>query len=109
MNSVLQKFCSRLASMGFSVFAQDKAPAKDGWITVHPNGREHKGQPVEIDDTTGTIKKGMGGKFKGQKISEIKNFCKMGQSFFEGFIRNAVKSCTALKIIIHRQRRIKYR
>lgn len=72
MNSVLQNFCSKLASLGFSVFAQDKAPAEDGWITVHPNGKENKGQHVEIDDTTGTIRKGMGGKFKGQKISEIK-------------------------------------
>ena len=73
MNATLQNFCSRLASLGFSVFAQDKAPAEDGWITVKPNGPEHKGQPVEIDDTTGTIKKGFGGKFKGQKISEIRS------------------------------------
>ena len=73
MNSVLQKFCSRLASLGFSVFAQDKAPAKDGWITVHPNGKEHKGQHVEIDDETGGVKKGFGGKFRGQKISEIRS------------------------------------
>lgn len=73
MNSVLQNFCSRLASLGFSVFAQDKAPAKDGWITVHPNGKEHKGQHVEIDDETGGVKKGFGGKFKGQKISEIRS------------------------------------
>ena len=73
MNAVLQKFCSRLASLGFGVFAQDKAPAKDGWITVHPNGKENKGQHVEIDDETGGVKKGFGGKFKGQKISEIKS------------------------------------
>ena len=72
MNSVLQNFCSKLASLGFSVFAQDKAPARDGWITVHPNGKENKGQHVEIDDETGGVKKGFGGKFKGQKISEIK-------------------------------------
>lgn len=73
MNATLQNFCSRLASLGFSVFAQDKAPAKDGWITVHPNGKEHKGQHVEIDDETGGVKKGFGGKFKGQKISEIRS------------------------------------
>ncbi len=73
MNATLQNFCSRLASLGFSVFAQDKVPAKDGWITVHPNGPEHKGQHVEIDDETGGVKKGFGGKFKGQKISEIKS------------------------------------
>ena len=73
MNVILQKFCSRLASLGISLFAQDKAPAKDGWITVHPNGKEHKGQHVEIDDETGGVKKGFGGKFKGQKISEIRS------------------------------------
>jgi len=73
MNATLQRFCSKLASLGFSVFAQDKAPAKDGWITVHPNGKEHKGQHVEIDDETGGVKKGFGGKFKGQKISEIRS------------------------------------
>ena len=73
MNAMLQKFCSRLVSLGLNVFAQDKAPAKDGWITVHPNGKEHKGQHVEIDDETGGVKKGFGGKFKGQKISEIKS------------------------------------
>lgn len=72
MNAFLKHFCSRLASLGFSVFAQDKAPAEDGWITVKPNGPDKKGSHVEIDDATGTIKKGMGGKFKGQKISEIK-------------------------------------
>lgn len=73
MNAILQNFCSRLASLGFSVFAQDKAPAEDGWITVKPNGPEHKGQHVEIDDETGGVKKGFGGKFKGQKISEIRS------------------------------------
>ena len=72
MNAILHNFCSKLASLGFSVFAQDKAPAEDGWITVKPNGPDKKGSHVEIDDTTGRIKKGMGGKFKGQKISEIK-------------------------------------
>ena len=40
------------------------------WITVHPNGREHKGNPVLIDG--GVVKAGMGGKFNGQKLSEIK-------------------------------------
>ena len=72
MNAMLQKFCSRLVSLGLNVFAQDKT-AKDGWITVHPNGKENKGQHVEIDDETGGVKKGFGGKFKGQKISEIKS------------------------------------
>lgn len=72
MNAILQNFCSRLVSLGFSVFAQDKAPAEDGWITVKPNGPDKKGSHVEIDDSTGRIKKGMGGKFKGQKLSEIR-------------------------------------
>lgn len=40
------------------------------WITVHPNGKEHKGNPVLID--SGVVKAGMGGKFNGQKLSEIK-------------------------------------
>lgn len=47
----------------------------DRWITVHPNGKENKGTPVKIDEATGEVKAGMGGKFNGQKISEArKNF-----------------------------------
>ena len=43
------------------------------WITVKPNGPEHKGQPVLIDDEGGgRIIGGMGGKFNGQKISEVR-------------------------------------
>lgn len=41
------------------------------WITVKPNGAENKGTPVEIDDS-GRVVKGMGGKFKGEKISEVR-------------------------------------
>lgn len=41
------------------------------WITVKPNGAENKGTPVEIDDS-GRVTKGMGGKFKGQKINEVR-------------------------------------
>lgn len=44
----------------------------DKWITVKPNGANNKGVPVRIDDTTGEIKAGMGGKFNGQKINEIR-------------------------------------
>ena len=44
----------------------------DRWITVHPNGPEGKGRPALIDES-GTIKGGMGGKFKGQKISEVRS------------------------------------
>jgi phage-related protein (TIGR01555 family) len=43
----------------------------DGWITVHPNGPDAKGQPAFIGEG-GVIEKGMGGKFNGQKISEIR-------------------------------------
>ncbi|WKT00523.1 hypothetical protein NYR30_04345 [Gallibacterium salpingitidis] len=41
------------------------------WITVKPNGDENKGRHVEIDDN-GRIIKGMGGKFTGEKISEVR-------------------------------------
>lgn len=41
------------------------------WITVKPNGPDNKGAPVEIDDE-GRIVKGMGGKFKGEKINEVR-------------------------------------
>lgn len=44
---------------------------KDGvkWITVKPNGPENKGTPVKLDDRTGEILAGMGGKFNGRHIS----------------------------------------
>ena len=45
--------------------------AIDEWITVHPNGQEHKGTHIEIDES-GTVTKGMGGTFNGYKIGEIK-------------------------------------
>ncbi|MGV7078481.1 DUF5710 domain-containing protein [Testudinibacter sp. P80/BLE/0925] len=41
------------------------------WITVKPNGPDNKGKAVQIDDE-GRVIKGMGGKFKGEKISEIR-------------------------------------
>ncbi|HDL5187674.1 TPA: hypothetical protein PXA68_002017 [Mannheimia haemolytica] len=43
----------------------------DKWITVKPNGEKGKGSPVKIDDE-GRIIAGMGGKFKGEKINEIR-------------------------------------
>ena len=46
--------------------------AKDRWITVKPNGEEHKGRHVKIDSETGEIKAGMGGRYNGQKISEAR-------------------------------------
>lgn len=44
----------------------------DKWITVHPNGKDSKGSPVKIDEVTSEIKAGMGGKFNGDKITEIR-------------------------------------
>ena len=49
-----------------AVFAQDNR-----WITVKPNGPDNKGAPVQIDDQ-GRVLKGMGGKFNGEKISEVR-------------------------------------
>lgn len=42
----------------------------DKWITVKPNGEEHKVRPVKIDGETGEIKAGMGGKFNGEHITK---------------------------------------
>lgn len=46
---------------------------RDGvkWITVKPNGPENKGTPVKLDDRTGEILAGMGGKFNGRHISAV--------------------------------------
>lgn len=41
------------------------------WITVKPNGADKKGSPVQIGDD-GRVLKGMGGKFNGQKINEVR-------------------------------------
>ena len=46
MNSVLQKFCSKVASMGVSLFAMDD----NRWITVKPNGERRRGRPVLINE-----------------------------------------------------------
>jgi hypothetical protein len=50
--------------------AQDMA-MDEQWITVHPNGEGSEGTPVLLDDG-GKIMGGMGGKFTGQKIGEIR-------------------------------------
>lgn len=50
------------------------------WITVHPGGKgqksdgtgERKGQPVLIDDETGEILGGMGGKHTGKTMKQVK-------------------------------------
>lgn len=44
----------------------------DKWITVKPNGAENKDSHVKIDEATGEVKAGMGGKFTGQRISEVR-------------------------------------
>lgn len=57
------------------LMAQDEAQ----WITVHPNGKGAnangepiKGRPLLIDDETGSILGGMGGKGKGKKLTDFK-------------------------------------
>lgn len=42
------------------------------WITVHPNGAGTKGMPVQISEN-GTVLAGMGGKFNGKKLGELKS------------------------------------
>lgn len=44
------------------------------WITVHPGGRRRDGRgiPVLIESKTGEVLGGMGGRFNGQNISELK-------------------------------------
>lgn len=48
-----------------------KRLAKDGWITIKPNGRRNKGQPVLLGEN-GEILGGMGGKFNGLKMKDVK-------------------------------------
>ena len=82
---ILKAFCKRLVVLDMDIFGLKDAPAMDAdqWITVHPGGKgpkangkgDKKGTPVLIDNTTGEVKGGMGGKFNGQRIGEIrKNF-----------------------------------
>lgn len=66
MNFQQQKRIERLWQKCFLTTAMD-----DKWITVKPNGAKGKGSPVKIDDE-GRIVAGMGGKFKGDKIGEIR-------------------------------------
>ena len=79
--NTLKDFCKRLVALDMDVFGlRNQAQDADQWITVHPGGKGPKtdgsgnkgGTPVLIDDETGKIKGGMGGKFKGQKINEIR-------------------------------------
>lgn len=43
----------------------------DKWITVHPNGPDSTGSHVKVGEG-GEIKAGMGGKFNGEKIGEVR-------------------------------------
>lgn len=79
---ILSEFCKRLVALDMDIFGVKKTPAMDAdqWITVHPGGKGPKangkgdkgGTPVLIDGDTGEIKGGMGGKFTGKRIGEIK-------------------------------------
>lgn len=65
MINIAQSHKSRIERLYATVAMDDK------WITVKPNGAKGKGSPVKIDDE-GRIVAGMGGKFKGDKIGEIR-------------------------------------
>lgn len=65
MINITQSHKSRIERLYATVAMDDK------WITVKPNGAKGKGSPVKIDDE-GRIVAGMGGKFKGEKINEIR-------------------------------------
>lgn len=74
------------------------------WITVKPNGEEHKGTPVKIDGKTGEVLAGMGGKFNGKHISAATKNEQVGaQAVIEHSkapkkpVKVAVKSKTAPK------------
>ena len=80
MNAERAEELGRAFALGFVyghgvLMAQDEAR----WITVHPNGTGAnangdpiKGRPLLIDDETGSILGGMGGKGKGKKLTDFK-------------------------------------
>ncbi len=52
--------------------ARSMAADAEGWITVHPNGKEHKGTPVKVEEGAGgtvTVKGGAGGKLNGRTFT----------------------------------------
>ena len=57
--------------MNIKILGRVPVRFKDGvkWITGKPNGPENKGTPVKLDDRTGEVLAGMGGKFNGRHIS----------------------------------------
>ena len=59
--------------MNIKILGRVPVRFKDGvkWITVKPNGPENKGTPVKLDDRTGEVLAGMGGKFNGRHISAV--------------------------------------
>lgn len=65
--------CGMAFSKGRSF--KNKALAHDAsrWITVKPNGAENKGRPALIDESTGEVLGGMGGKFNGRHITATRN------------------------------------
>ncbi|GAB1824725.1 hypothetical protein [Turicimonas sp. TL08] len=70
--------------LSFSIgqaFKRNNRIAEDAskWITVHPNGKEAKGRPALIDESTGNILGGMGGKFTGKHISKAKSDKKLNE------------------------------
>lgn len=65
--------------LGMDYAAGRRVACDDKWITVHPSGKglnksgkKKAGTPVLIDEE-GRVKGGMGGKFKGEKIGEIRS------------------------------------
>lgn len=54
----------------------------EDWITVHPNGREHKGQPVLVDGegSNRRVVGGMGGKFNGMTMGQIRQISQAKKS-----------------------------
>lgn len=83
MDSILERFCKRLVALDMDIFGLRKQPEKvvedDRWITVHPGGKGMKadgsgmkgGTPVLLNDE-GEVIGGMGGKFKGTHIAEVR-------------------------------------
>ena len=65
---ILDKFCKRLVALDYDIFGIAKDEAK--WITVHPNGPDNKGRPVLIEEESGRILGGVGGKLNGEKLSK---------------------------------------
>ena len=91
-HAILKAFCKKLVTLDYDIFGIRKAKKpmaqdEDRWITVHPGGKGMKsdgsgakgGTHVLIDGETGEIKGGMGGKFNGKTIREVKAQSKQTQ------------------------------